>query len=187
MSGTSIDAPDFPRCGAQRKHGRGPCRNYAGKGTDHVGRGRCKYHGGATPIKHGRYSTVSDQRLSELMDELEDDPVPLDVSRELILARALIHDWLERYTKLREQLEAWNESRRDEDRPARIPDVQEVGPLLERVSRMVYRVERAQSDQYIPRGKLLRLMQAMGRAVDARVPEELAKAIHEDWMRIELP
>ena len=30
----------------------------AGHGTNHLGQGRCKYHGGCSPIKHGLYSTV---------------------------------------------------------------------------------------------------------------------------------
>ena len=30
----------------------------AGHGTNHLGQGKCKYHGGSSPIKHGLYSTV---------------------------------------------------------------------------------------------------------------------------------
>jgi hypothetical protein len=37
------------RCGAKRGKGRGPCRAPAGAGTDHLGHGRCKWHGGASP------------------------------------------------------------------------------------------------------------------------------------------
>jgi hypothetical protein len=36
------------RCGAQRKGKAGLCQHEAGYGTDHVGFGRCKYHGGST-------------------------------------------------------------------------------------------------------------------------------------------
>ena len=35
-----------------------PCLRVAGHGTSHLGTGRCKYHGGANPIKHGLYSKV---------------------------------------------------------------------------------------------------------------------------------
>jgi hypothetical protein len=35
-------------CGARKKDGS-TCRLYAGQGTDHVGIGRCKHHGGSTP------------------------------------------------------------------------------------------------------------------------------------------
>jgi hypothetical protein len=37
---------------------KSPCTRSAGHGTDHLGQGRCKFHGGCTPIKHGLYSTV---------------------------------------------------------------------------------------------------------------------------------
>lgn len=44
MTGTSPTA----LCGAKRRHG-GACTRPSGWGTDHVGAGRCKLHGGATP------------------------------------------------------------------------------------------------------------------------------------------
>jgi len=48
-----------PKCGAKTRAGGGhPCRRVAGHGTNHLGMGRCKYHGGATPILHGLYSKV---------------------------------------------------------------------------------------------------------------------------------
>lgn len=37
-----------PLCGADTKRGV-KCRAFAGQGTDHLGIGRCKYHGGSTP------------------------------------------------------------------------------------------------------------------------------------------
>jgi hypothetical protein len=41
-------------CGAKKTQG-GICQQPAGLGTDHLGHGRCKFHGGATPNgeKHG--------------------------------------------------------------------------------------------------------------------------------------
>jgi len=48
-----------PKCGAKTRAGGGhPCVLTAGHGTSHLGQGRCKYHGGATPIKHGLYSNI---------------------------------------------------------------------------------------------------------------------------------
>jgi hypothetical protein len=56
-----------PKCGAITRgtdvtNGTGgdghPCRRVAGHGTDHLGSGRCKYHAGSTPRKHGLYSKV---------------------------------------------------------------------------------------------------------------------------------
>lgn len=39
---------DKPLCGAQKRQGEGTCARPAGWGTDHVGVGFCKLHGGAT-------------------------------------------------------------------------------------------------------------------------------------------
>ena len=48
-----------PKCGAKtRACGGHPCRRIAGHGTNHLSTGRCKYHGGCSPITHGSYSTV---------------------------------------------------------------------------------------------------------------------------------
>jgi|APHM01.1.fsa_nt_gi hypothetical protein len=60
-------------CGAQNRDGD-PCQQKAGWGTDHVGEGRCKFHGGASDgapegndnaLTHGGHST-------DLPDDLED-------------------------------------------------------------------------------------------------------------------
>lgn len=42
------DTPSVKRCGAQTKAGT-PCQRTAGTGTDHVGYGKCKLHGGCSP------------------------------------------------------------------------------------------------------------------------------------------
>lgn len=179
----------YPICGARKRQGDdgGICTQKAGWGTDHPGQGRCKLHGGAAPRKHGRYSTVTNVRVRELLAELEDDPNPLDVIPDIQLVRALVKDWLDRYVELRDALLAWNATLEEGQRPARVPEVQDVRALLESVSRMVARVEKTRSANFMPRQRVLQLMAAMGRVVDAHVTEEVARAIHEEWLRIELP
>ncbi len=56
------DMAKLPPCGAKTRAGT-PCRRPAGWGTDHVGEGRCKLHGGRSlrgflhpRYKHGRYA-----------------------------------------------------------------------------------------------------------------------------------
>jgi hypothetical protein len=44
---TAQQAVNYALCGAKRRDGQ-LCRNYAGLGTEHLGIGKCKYHGGAT-------------------------------------------------------------------------------------------------------------------------------------------
>lgn len=69
-------------CGAETSDG-GTCELRAGWGTDHVGEGRCKLHGGAAPrgedapnYKHGAFSEYLRESLSEreraAMDAMDD-------------------------------------------------------------------------------------------------------------------
>ncbi len=53
-----LPAPIPGRCNAQKRQGPagGLCREWAGKGTDHVGTGRCRRHGGCAPT--GRRAAV---------------------------------------------------------------------------------------------------------------------------------
>jgi hypothetical protein len=90
----------YPICGARRRgDGAGlVCLNAAGKGTDHFGVGRCKYHGGNNPAglahpqyKGGRYAHVYRGRLAQriaAMGESEDSP--MDLLPELQAQRALV-------------------------------------------------------------------------------------------------
>lgn len=96
-------------CGARTRDGD-PCRNEAGFKTGHLGEGRCYLHGGLTPIKHGRYSTVRHARLAELTTEFEQDPDPLNIFPELAAARAIFVDFIERYESHSAALLAWHQS-----------------------------------------------------------------------------
>jgi len=66
-----------PLCGANRKWG-GTCRAFAGQGTDHLGVGRCKNHGGNTP-SHG----IAAER--ELVRQQAALGAPLDVDPDTAL------------------------------------------------------------------------------------------------------
>ena len=48
-----------PFCGAKRRRGEGTCKRGAGAGTDHLGAGRCSWHGGCSPS--GRVSAITEQ------------------------------------------------------------------------------------------------------------------------------
>lgn len=61
---TSARGPEV--CGAKTRAGT-PCRYVAGYKTDHLGQGRCRLHGGATPIKHGRRSKIK-RTLRDFVD-----------------------------------------------------------------------------------------------------------------------
>lgn len=83
---------------------QGYCNSKAGAGTDHLGDGRCRWHGGTQPTgkdspnyKHGAYSKHMRSDLTEperaayeeLVDSLEDPEQTLDAIRELA-AEALL-------------------------------------------------------------------------------------------------
>lgn len=78
------------RCGAKTRSG-GRCGQAAGLGTDHLGVGRCKWHGGASPA--GRKAATRERALvfarGALGAEVEGSPV--DAMEEAVrLSRGLI-------------------------------------------------------------------------------------------------
>jgi hypothetical protein len=85
-------------CGAKTRAG-GTCQQVAGWGTAHLGNGRCKLHGGkaGAPVKSGRYSLTHRQSLQEKAQAFANDPNPADLTGELVLMRALLQDYLDRF------------------------------------------------------------------------------------------
>jgi hypothetical protein len=100
------------KCGAKTRNG-GRCEKSAGWGTLHVGQGKCKLHGGATPVKHGlrsRYDHINRPRIKALLQAFEADDDPRNLQPEVNLLRALILDYVERYDEHTEGLLAWHAS-----------------------------------------------------------------------------
>ncbi len=71
---------DYPRCGAKNRAGM-PCQQKAGWGTDHVGYGRCKLHGGKNSgapkgnqnaFKHGMRSQFHVEQRKHIMGLLRE-------------------------------------------------------------------------------------------------------------------
>lgn len=101
--------PHEGTCGARNRSG-GYCRKPLGAGTTHVGQGRCKLHGGASPIRHGRYSTIQRDSIRLLLEKHEADPDPLNILPELAAARAFFEDFVNRYDEWREAILSWWQS-----------------------------------------------------------------------------
>lgn len=72
----------LPECGARKRNGD-PCTKPAGFGTDHVGFGRCKFHGGGSKAKHGRYSSNPAVRIPALVMAAAETALP-DAAPELL-------------------------------------------------------------------------------------------------------
>jgi hypothetical protein len=115
MTGPRSARPhDRPLCGARKWQPIYPgqtCARPAGWGTEHVGFGRCKLHGGATPYRHGRYSRVvrelylpsirwklrahSLRTLRSTLTVLVPDPERRDELLRLLLAETGLDQWPE--------------------------------------------------------------------------------------------
>ena len=63
------------KCNARTSSGK-YCGNESGKGTDHLGEGRCVYHGGTAgrPIMNGFYSNKVKKNLRDQLEEIVSDP-----------------------------------------------------------------------------------------------------------------
>lgn len=78
---TPIDRGQLPKCGAKRRQGGAPCGKPAGWGTDHVGFGRCKMHGGSTP---NHLKSVANARAEAALVALGRPNVGADAQAELL-------------------------------------------------------------------------------------------------------
>ena len=113
------------QCGAKTRGGS-PCGRLA------MPNGRCDMHGGKSPggpIRHGRYSLTHRQALADKVERFLDDPAPGDLTAELALLRALLQEYLERFTE--------HQALRAEDIQFLAGLIREVGAMVERVARIL--------------------------------------------------
>lgn len=168
---------DPRRCPARSKRTRRQCGQFAGAGTDHPGVSVCRWHGGASPIRHGRYSKLPRKPLIELVESHLKDPKLLDLTREIAGARATLDLFIDRFG-------ASLESGQDLDSARAVALT--ISELLERSSKIVERTERIAAQNAISQPELFRIMREMGRVVEQYVPgEETRKRIGEAWLAIQ--
>ena len=148
------------KCNAKAKHG-GLCGKAAGWGVEGVTTGRCRTHRGR-PIGHGIYSTIVQRsdRLAVLIEEHLANPDPLDTTPELALTRALVQDWVERYSEIMPALLAWHADS-DNPKPATVPDITEVVRLVSEISKGAKRERDSLNANWISRKDLGRLVVEM--------------------------
>lgn len=164
---------------------------YCGRYVRADGSRRCPTHRGR-PVEHGRYSEVLRHRIGDLYETFEADADPLDILPEIALMRGLLTDFINRYDEFAEALIAWHQSWEAEDRPKKptqVLDLADAHKLLDTLSKMVERVEKAKSADAISRPDLLRVMQEMGRVVDHVLssdtpPEKQRAEIQKMWLSI---
>lgn len=183
------------------------CYARAGQGTDHKGQGRCKNHGGGTPIVHGRYSEVVRDGLGEHLDhlELEDEKTMLEILPEAQLLRALASQNLEDFQKFQAGVIAWNEEEtaaaKAEKRKAllhKVPSLTDVADTVKKIAEVVNMVHKQRAANAIGLNDFYRVMQAMAATVatnsekmlKGRVPQDVLDRfidqIQQDWRKIKL-
>lgn len=74
-----------PLCGARRRQADATCRRPAGWGTDHVGIGRCKLHGGSTTKHRANAAARAEREQVNAMLERLGKPMPLGDPIEALL------------------------------------------------------------------------------------------------------
>ena len=194
MKGAPLPAVDGGKCRGTTHDGT-PCEKSAGWGTDHVGLGRCRLHGGNNMARHGRYSTIKRAELRELIEKFEDDPDPLNILPELAAVRALFVDYLDRYDQWKVALLAWHQSYEVfgvddvKKKPRQILDVADAHRLAAECTKMVERIERIRAADAIARADLYRVMGEMGRIVETvleiyHVDAAAGEEIKRGWMAI---
>jgi hypothetical protein len=194
-------------CGALSKSTQTPCKNIAGKGTDHIGEGRCRLHGGATPIKHGLYSRVRRTRLGKRIAEIENDPRILDLSQELAMLKALAEQVVETYQEHEAALLAWHRAEsplytklletndaleiRDAllqlrslgaQRPNERPDAKIITTIIGEIGRTQDRIRQAET--VVTRDQMVRLFDGMAGVVRQFADEQTTRDIRDGWMNL---
>lgn len=107
---TRADRTKLPPCGAKTRSGS-PCKRPAGHGTDHPGEGKCKLHGGVGQKPSTRYQLANaSPALREAISQQQQDPEPLNLLPDLLLARALLQEGIERHSQTTAAMIAWHAS-----------------------------------------------------------------------------
>jgi hypothetical protein len=191
------------RCDGKSKRTGEQCKKPAGWGTDHVGAGKCRIHGGSTPIKHGRYSQIVRPEMREKIERFEQDPDPLNLEPEVAILRAHVEELMNRWDEIYGPdgaLLAWHNSFRDdqstaEPKPRHLPDFSAITMVVDKVGKMVERIHKMKNEGSISMQTLNRLTEQMGADLVAAVNEtgipqnkadKLLKSVEERWNSIRL-
>ncbi|MBI4516728.1 MAG: hypothetical protein HY699_13025 [Deltaproteobacteria bacterium] len=108
------------------------------------------------------------------------------------MARAILHDFLERYDEWRDAFLAWHASwTTDEEghpaspKPRQVLDISDARNTLLAIARIVETIERIRGN--VSRTDLLRIMTEMGRVLERHVHDEAVRArVADEWLSIPL-
>lgn len=165
------------------------CRARAGQGTDHLGQGRCKNHGGSVPITHGRYSEVVRGSLGEHLDRLrlETEAEKLDILPEAEMLRGLTLDLAERWEEYVQGILAYNrqesaEAIEAERRPKFInpPNILDLADLVKKSAEIVNMVHKQRSANAISIKDFSRLMALMAESLVTALDKHITRYAGQD-------
>lgn len=102
MGGEKIPRiPATDKCNGRnmKRNGGKYCGSRAGWGTDHVGEGRCRKHGGNNPVTKGNRTTISRYSdhavLGERIKRANESGDLLKIEGDLALLQAIVEDWID--------------------------------------------------------------------------------------------
>ena len=122
--------PAGEHCNARNRSGS-YCELPAGWGTDHVGEGRCKLHGGASPVRHGLYSKVTKHRLADRIAEVREREDLLELREQVAVQVSVVQEYLAGLAE--------GEFTAD--------DAKTVSKLVDEVSRNIERLKKLEKDE----------------------------------------
>ncbi len=169
----------IPKCGANTREGD-KCKQPAGAGTDHYGKGRCRYHGGTNgALTHGRYSGLFSEDLESLVNHFEADTDILNMESDIALVRTLTYKFIDGYDDWLAAVLAWHGSFQEgkyETKPTKVLELSDAYRLLETLSKMVERERKARAANAISARDLFRILNEVGRVIETYVEDK--EALH---------
>lgn len=118
--------------------------------------GRCRVHGGMTPVKTGRYSVGHRVRLAEAVDGFRSDPEPGNLLDELALMRALTQDAIDRFP---------------DGEDLSLDVLQTITGFLTETSRLVERIAKIESQRQLAASDVEYLLAAVADILHRFVPD----------------
>jgi len=182
-------------CCGRNRSSRTYCKNVPGFGTQHVGVGRCKRHGGCTANhnkKHRYESARFSSRVGQLFDEFRNDPQPHNMLNELALLRAITVDFVERHEFITMAITDWYQSWRTGDttkkRPPQVPDLLLVRKIVSDIGSMIERMHRIEQKGLISIQAFKQAFEQIGVVLASEVDDPvLLGKIEARLMKISVP
>jgi hypothetical protein len=151
------------KCSAKAKSTGQPCQRDAVTGSK-----VCYVHGGATRrgedspnFKHGRYSPHLPKRIATKMQQFADAD-PLDLTEEMMLAKAILADWVGRYDEL--------------NLPIDLTGLSAAGDMIEKVKGLALAMQKLRTDTAYTPAEVLSLLSRFAEVALKYVSPQLREA-----------